>query len=196
MGRNNCEKLCEYFDIDFDETWTNLKDLKLHILTSFTVDTIFSDLSGFVKYLYVKREQFEPCYIMYSHVNSQSAHLMWLEQWNALNVLFCSGKKINIGPQTLTHKMNININTQNIAHIDLREPALKYTLEVARHGSIDIATAKSQKTYRNIWDGAQEKTIKTTKRRSAANEARKFFDIKSNDSQDNNHNNNNNNDIE
>ena len=85
-------------------------------------------------------------YQLYCFIYSRINHCMWIEQWNSVCGDATNSKMKHKTATTLSRMMNIYVNGPILSKIDLREPALKYTLEVARYVNVS-EKAKEQPLY-------------------------------------------------
>ena len=60
------------------------------------------------------------------------------------------GKKLELTADTLSHEMNLNINTGSPSEFDIRHPARKYTIDVAKDSTVTVEKSKKQLYFKNI----------------------------------------------
>eukprot|EP01084_Bolivina_argentea_P272765 464488_1 len=134
MGFNSVKVFSEMYQLNFDETWENVKRFKMYILNEHDSQTAPSTIGDTVQLLAAVKDKknLQICYNLYCHLLSAINHAMWIEQWNSFAGMYTGGKMHEKNAETCTWKMNIKINAPILALVNLSIPAALYTLKVAR----------------------------------------------------------------
>ncbi len=169
VGDKEVKKLCIYWNMKRQVIWNQLTKFKLYCKSKTNPATVPKTLAETVKYL--NGIQTDIClgelYTFYCHALSAMNHTMWIEQWNSLAGLFTSGKKHERLVKSLSHKLNINVNAPALDNVDLREPAMEYTLEIAREGMIDDELSKLQRHFSGLFSDKRERPRKDERKKAA-----------------------------
>eukprot|EP01083_Nonionella_stella_P065682 172292_1 len=169
-------------EMELTPLWESMKRFKIYILNEHDRDTAPSTLADTVLVLrdIHEKKNLGLCFDLYSRLQSAINHGMWLEVWNSMAGVATSGKMHEKKAPTVSYKLNVKINGPILALVDLRVPAAKYTIKVARRPKTK-GKAPLQYQYHDILRPAHLKATvhhNNKKRHDSRKKASEFFKIK------------------